>query len=219
MKIYALLLSLLLMIPFTGCTDKGDWFDSEYCYDGYQLHELDGTYPTSTVMSAGTEPIADEDCEGWENSIALEVGGHHIIDSREYNHNSVTLQFQSNTVEGANHSSLINYFTLTETSYHDYVECEPFFPIDIWDESGRFPNSTTREGASAGDASFTSLRYLNQHIHFADLGTYDEPIYLVVDNWHCMDEKADGTLVGDVYVDYWVGINNNTSEYFGSYYD
>jgi len=216
MKYHVLLISLLLVIPFAGCIDKDAWIDSEYCHNGYQLHEMGGTSLGGSVESAGTEPIDDGDCEGWENSIALEAGGYHMIDSRNYHHSSVTLQFQSDTVEGANHSSLINYFTLTETNYHDFVECEPFNPIDVYDESDRFPDhlETTFESAS-----WTNLRYLNHHFHFAELGTYDEPIYLVVDNWHCMDEKADGTPAGDVYIDYWVGINHNASEYFESYYD
>ncbi len=215
MKIQTILLSLLLLlIPFTGCIDKADYLESEYCESGYQEHEAEGSVPSTSYSGGSLEPIKDEDCEGWKNNIALEAGDYHVIDSRYYNDSSVTLQFQSDTVVGANHSSFINYFTLTETSYHDFVGCDPFNPINVYDESTRFPNSSSDD-----DASWTNIRYLRHHLHFADIGAYDEPIYLVVDNWHCMDEKADGTPVGEVYVDYWVGINHNATEYFSSYYD
>ena len=186
MKIHALLFSLLLIIPLTGCTGSkplGIEWDSVYCH-GYD----------TLLEGAGGEDIlsfTDEDnCEGWTNEIALEPGEVHIIDNRQYDTN-VSLYFQSDVVVGSNSTTNVNLYSLTETNYNDFMACEAFSFI----EEFSWLNVSSSPIAGPGHHSVPTFTF----------DPHGEDVYLVIDNWHCED-KPDGTETGNVFVYYEIGI-------------
>jgi hypothetical protein len=147
------------------------------------------------------------------------------------------VSFWSDIAAGANHTPNINYFSLTETNYNDFVACEPFNPIAVVDIYGIFgaadSNSSWSTSHPWGD-SFTDIYLIHtntstnyhgfsdntiQHndnwwdeVHGGFGGAdYDEQIYLVLDNWHCEEEKYDGTAIGDVYLYYEIGVQTNAT--------
>lgn len=225
MKIQVLLFSLFLMTSFAGCVDKSYYLNSSsFCMgdDEYTDDDDDG-YDDS-------HGVRETNCEGRENSIALAPGEYHIIDSGDYNEYPVTLFYQSDTATGVNHTAAINYFSLTETSYDDFVACEPFNPIEVYDEYGRFgggtnfshlalsfTNDRTLPPTDIHSAYSEEFNNITHNLEFSygseghDSVYYDEEIYLVLDNWHCEDEKSDGSALGDVFVTYRIGIHDYSS--------
>ena len=225
-----ILILLLLSSTLAGCTQKGDYTYAEYCmgYDGtIELSETEEEYDGEDGWYYNQ--VDEENCDGWANSVALAPGEFHVIDSGNYEY-SVTVFFQSDIAAGANHTPNINYFSLTETNYNDFVACEPFNPIDVFDVHGIFgdaDSSSQHWGDSFTDISLihtnTSTNYRGfsdntlQHneiwwdeLHGGFGGAdYDEQIYLVLDNWHCEEEKYDGTAIGDVYIYYEIGVQTN----------
>jgi hypothetical protein len=216
---------------------KGDYTHAEYCmgYDGtIELSETeeendgeDGLYYNQ---------ISEENCDGWTNSVTLTPGEFQVIDSGNYEY-SVTVFFHSDIAAGANHTPNLNYFALTETNYNDFVACELFIPIDVVDIYGKFGAADSNSSWSTSHpwgASFTDIYQIHtntstnyhsfshntiQHNPFWYDDTldgfggedYDEQIYLVLDNWHCEEEKYDGTAIGDVYIYYEIGVQTNAT--------
>ena len=178
-----------------------------------------------------TRKVSEENCEWEVNATVLTPGEFHLIDSDNYEY-SVTVWFQSDIAAGANHTPNINYFAMTESNYNDFVACEPFIPINVYDVYGKFGEAKANTSSPYFEDSYTDISLFDEraswnHVGFSDntllhnpyspletlgddldnnFADYDEPIYLVLDNWHCEEEKYDGTAIGDIYLNYRIGV-------------
>jgi hypothetical protein len=209
--------------------DKGwDPYSTEYCMGDDGTVELEGSYAEHNGDDGWYyNKVDEENCDGWENSVALAPGEFHVIYSGNFEY-SVTVFFHSDLAAGANHTPNINYYSLTETNYNDFVACEPFIPIEVYDYYGKFGDPASRHHFAYWGESFTDISIIHANVstnyHGFSENTllhneywwgedgdwdYDEQIYLVLDNWHCEEEKYDGTTIGDVYIHYEIGVQTN----------
>ena len=115
MKIHALLLSLLLVIPFSGCTDKYE-----------PTH-----YETQIILTPGDYHIIEQynstHMAGEEISIGFSAQG----DDGEWGFDS------------SDYNTTLNFYTLTESNFNNFVACESFLYVSSFTSKNSSSNQVT----------------------------------------------------------------------------
>ena len=151
MKIHALLLSLLLVIPFAGCTDK---YEST-------------NYETQIILMPGDYHIVEQ-----YNS--THMAGEELI--VHFATQGESGEWGLDDTSDAENKTRMNFFTLTESNFNNFVACESFLYISNFSKQDVSQN--------------------NVHPYRYTIVDHGEDVYFVLDNYHCnVDDDTDEITV------------------------